>query len=86
MCRVGSQNLDPQRNSGVHPCDFVRHCPVLPMAVSEVAVCYFVLQAPAPFTPDCASGPGDSSQFAKFADEDIVVGSTNEYADLFSDF
>ena len=46
----------------------------------------FVSQVPAPFTPDCSAGASDSSNFAKFDDEDIVVGSTNEYAHLFADF
>lgn len=40
----------------------------------------------APYKPECSSGPSDSSNFAKFRDEDIVVGSTNEHAHLFSDF
>jgi len=43
-------------------------------------------QVPAPFKPQCGEEASDSRNFAKFSDEDIVVGATNEHADLFSDF
>ena len=52
-----------------------------------VCLCLTVNQVAAPFKPECGSGPSDSSNFAKFNDdEDIVVGKTNEYAHLFTDF
>jgi len=44
------------------------------------------VQVPAPFTPECETGESDSSNFAKFGDEDILIGSTNEYSQLFADF
>ena len=44
------------------------------------------LQVSAPFKPECRAGPSDTSNFAKFTDEDIIVGPTNEYAHLFTDF
>jgi len=56
---------------------FINACP---------AECLSAWQVPAPFKPDCGTAPSDSSNFAKFSDEDIVVGSTNEYASLFADF
>lgn len=43
-------------------------------------------KVPAPFKPDSGTGPSDSGNFARFSDEDIVVGSHNEHEQLFNDF
>lgn len=40
----------------------------------------------APFKPDCETGPSDCRNFARFNDEDILVGSHNDYEQLFTDF
>ena len=40
----------------------------------------------APFKPDSATDPSDSSNFARFSEEDIVVGPHNEHEQLFAEF
>ena len=40
----------------------------------------------APFKPDSATDPSDSSNFARFSEEDIVVGAHNEHEQLFAEF
>ena len=75
------------------------HSVKMRMACAYVYVCVYVclcvlmclcvgvrLQVSAPFKPDCETGPSDSRNFARFNDEDIVVGSHNEHEQLFTDF
>jgi len=65
--------------------DFLAFCSTC-MAYKISLGTLYVSQVPAPFKPDCAEDRSDSSNFARFADEDIVVGPNNEYAQLFAEF